>query len=618
LITTVHSLVLKDLDTGRVVSCCDQPGYTPIRAGLDILGQAERAYGHNIIDYDIPVLRALYPDFTFKARPMDTLVIVRMLYAHIKQQDFNRAKQGKFPTHLCGRHSLEAWGHRLGVHKGEYTEWCAANGIEDAWAEWRPEMQTYCEQDLEVNEAVINLIRKAAPSPESVETELELAEYLSQQERNGWPLDMGRVVSLTATLAAEREAAAQSLIDEFGWWHASNGQTTPAKTVQYKQPRKLIVQGAPYTKLKQVEFNPGSRDHIAKVLKERYGWQPDRYTDGGKPQVDEDSLKGLKCAAVDKVRKYLVLDKRLSQISEGKEAWLRHVTDTEPHGGVLTGCVHVHGRVNQGGTYTHRGSHSKPNIAQVPKVTSEYGTDCRACWTVPPGWVLIGSDASGLELRCLAHYMARYDGGAYARLLLEGDVHAANRDALGLSGKEGRDTAKTWIYAFLYGAGDELLGAIMDPEAPAERQKLLGKKLKKRFLQNTPAMKQLVDAVQAKAKENGYVSILDGRKTHIMHQHAALNSLLQSVGAIICKRWIVEFNRRLCAEFGTPPGGGWNHQWAALGWIHDEVQIAVRPEHADRVCAILVDSIQHMTDHFGFRLPLTGEAKVGRTWADTH
>jgi DNA polymerase-1 len=406
------------------------------------------------------------------------------------------------------------------------------------------------------------------------------------------------------------------------------------------------------TKIELVEFNPGSRQHIADRLQKLYGWKPATFTPSGQPEVNEDTLLSLPqdIPGVKMLVEYLLVVKRLGQLAEGDNAWLKLATKDKPEGGKLTGMYHVHGVCLQSGTVTHRAAHFKPNLGQVPAVGAPYGEDCRALFGVPQGWVQVGADASGLELRELSHYMARFDGGAYGKTVTEGknedgtDIHSVNRDALGLVGKPGRNKAKTFIYAFLYGSGDLNLGQLMAPSEEEVRALLsdvdktrdareqlkkrelptddhttacfiLGGQLRARFLKNLPALNSLITEVKDKAKGQKYLQLHDGRRVPIRHQHAALNSLLQGSGAIVCKRWGVRFNRRLTAEFGEQ---GWAGQWAALGWIHDEYQIAVRPEIADRVRQILVEEIEAVGREFNMRVPLTGEAKQGAHWAATH
>lgn len=613
-VTKVHSLVLRDLNTDVVLSCTSSaPGFPTIEEGLALLSKAERVYGHNIIDYDIPVLRKLYPSWTPPERVIDTLVSARLRWAHIKETDFALMRKGKLPGNLVGRHSLKAWGCRMGILKGDFGETAD-------WSTWSPEMQKYCERDTLVTRELILRIRKAGVSPESIETEHELAGYLSAQHRNGVPFDLQAAIALQGKLSQRREELAQLLVKEFGQFYIPGKEFTPKRD----NKKMGYVAGATCTKLKLVDFNPTSRDHIANRLTFLYGWKPTSFTDGGKPQVDEGSLKGMDFPVAKVLMEYLLVDKRLSQLAEGKGAWMKFMTDARADGGKITGLQHIHGTINQSGAVTHRATHREPNMSQVPKVTSQYGKECRALFFVPKGWKMLGADASGLELRCLAHYMAKYDNGAYGRIILEGrnedgtDIHSMNRKALGdivPQDNKGRDDAKTFIYAYLYGAGDEKLGSIVAPHETPEKQAKLGAQLRKNFESGTPALKYLVRDVGVKVKKDGFLSVLDGRRAYVRHEHAALNTLLQCAGAVICKRWIITFNRMMRAEFGEQ---GWRGQWAAMLWSHDEIQVAVRDEIADRAAIIAVQAIDAMTEHFKFRLQLTGEAKLGANWKETH
>lgn len=614
--TTMHSLVIRDADTGDLVSSCtDHPdgrshGYDPIATGLSMLGEADVVYGHNFVKFDYPAIRQLYPEFTLpKERIFDTLVVCQFLWPHVAEWDFTAARRAQFPGHLVGLHTLEAWGHRLKCHKGEYTHWCKEQGV-DPWESWRPEMQTYCEQDTLTTLALLRRIQRDGPLPGmAVEMEHSLAWYLAAQERNGWPFDLEAAQSLYARLSARREELSQALRDHFGTWVAPDsskahpgGLTVP----KVSNRSRGIHKGCAYTRIKHVEFSPSSRDHIAERMQTLYGWKPESFTANGKPKLDEDTLKAMEFPIKELLIEYLVVEKRLGLLSEGKQAWLNHVRAG------ADGIHRIHGRCKQNHAVTHRASHTSPNIAQVPSVGSAYGAECRALFHVPEGWVQIGADASGLELRCLAHYMARYDDGAYTDVVLNGDIHTVNQAAAGLPT---RNAAKTFIYAFLYGAGDELVGAILNPEGGDEEKKRAGQAVKRRFLKGLPALGNLIAAVQGRAADPRYLVMPDGRKTHIRHKHAALNSLLQASGAIICKLWITLFAAELEARFGPQ---GWGGQWAALGWIHDEVQLAVRPEIAEEVKEILVSKIRQVGDILQWRCPLDGEAKTGRNWAETH
>jgi DNA polymerase I-like protein with 3'-5' exonuclease and polymerase domains len=615
-LTRIHSLVLRDLDTDEVFSCTndgDPAEYHTIEQGLSLLSEAERVYAHNGIRFDLPAIQKVYPGFTLKGELRDTYVTACFLWAHIADADYDLVRKGRFPSKLVGSHALEAWGYRLGAEKIVY---------DGGWDEWSRVMQVYCEQDTAVTKMLVEKIQAWGLPQVAMEIEHELAGFLHQMERNGWPFDFAKAVELQGKLAARRQELERALIAHFGTWFAPDGVTNPKRSMKRSggyegAPKEQITAGCEYTKIKLVEFNPSSRDHIADRLQRLYGWKPEHYTDSGKPQVDEQTLAGLPYPPTDMLVEYLLIVKRLGQLAEGKQAWLHHMTTDGPEGGTLTGLYHIHGRVKQNHAITHRAAHSNPNIGQVPKVGSPYGAECRELFFTPESlptgqWVQVGADASGLELRCLSHYMARYDDGAYIKVILEGDVHTTNQHAAGL---ETRDNAKTFIYAFLYGAGDKKIGTIVNPLASEAARQSAGRKLKNKFLKNTPALAYLVNAVKAKARKEGYLLLPDGRRVYIRSEHAALNSLLQGAGAIICKRWIVEFNRRLTAKYGPQ---GWNGQWAALGWIHDEVQIACRAEIADDVQRILVESIQHVTEVFGWRCPLDGDAKLGANWKETH
>jgi DNA polymerase-1 len=609
--TVMHCLVLRDIDSDRVVSCTNSaPGFTSLEEGLSLLSEAERVYGHNIITFDSPVIQKLYPGFKMKGELRDTLVIASMRFNNVKDADFQRFRAGTLPGHLIGKHSLEAWGYRLGVKK-------VGVEIED-WSTWTPLMQSRCVSDTAVNKALVERIRAAGVSNEAVETEHELAQFLFYQERNGWPFDIVKAVALQGKLAGERQVVEQKLRDFFGFWFAPNGETIS----KVNNKTKGIAKGAHYTKLKVIEFNPGSHKHIARCLDKLYGWKPTEFTEkSGDPKIDENVLKGLPYPPIADLRRYLLLDKRLGQLAEGKEAWLKHTTTESPVGGKITGLPHIHCHIWQSGTITHRGAHVKPNLGQVPKVGSPFGEECRELFTAGPSeFVMLGADVSGLELRVLSHYMAKWDDGKYAKLILEGDVHSVTLEALiewlgVLDPKRGRDRAKTWYYAYLYGAGDVKLGKILLPGKTPEEHKRIGLASRRLFEAKLIALGELVASIKRKAKKFGYLKLIDGRRCYIRSDHSALNSLIQGTGAVICKRWIVEYNRRFVREFGQQ---GWRGDWASLMWSHDETQTAIKPGIVEPAKLIIVSSIEHMTDHFNFRCPLTGAAKVGLNWKETH
>lgn len=584
-VTTIHCLVIKDIDTGKVQTFLNpkEPTTFNVADGLKILQAADLIVGHNVIKFDLPVIEKLYTKFTFdRAKVLDTLVCTRLIWSDIKEHDAKLLKAGRLPSKLFGSHSLEAWGHRLGNYKGDFA---------GPWDVCTTEMVQYCEQDTEVTLALYQKIVSKEYSQEAIDLEHSLAWLMAKQERNGFHFDEEKAVKLYAKLSQRRGDLERELKDYFGTWEVRLPDFLPKRDNKSKGYKA----GVPVKKTKMVEFNPSSRDHIADRLIQLYGWKPEVFTDGGKPKVDETVIDKLDYPPCKLISEYLMVQKRISQLAEGDQAWLKLVKNGR-----------IHGSVNTNGAVTGRATHSYPNISQVPSSSSPYGSDCRELFTVPAGWHLVGADASGLELRCLAHFMAKWDGGAYGQVLLTGDIHTQNQEAAGL---ETRPQAKTFIYAFLYGAGDEKIGKIVGKGA-AE-----GKTLKNRFLSKTPALKKLKEAVQGAAKK-GYLVGLDGRHVHVRSAHAALNTLLQSAGAIICKKWLVILEAEL-QNCGLKHG--WDGDYAFCAWSHDEVQVACRTaDIAEIVAEKARQSVALAGEHFDFRCPLAGESKVGSHWGETH
>lgn len=606
-LTTIHSLSIRDTKTNELLSCADQPGYRPIAEGLAVLAKAEVLYGHNALLFDIPAIQKVYPDWTFTGEVRDTLIASRMRWTDRKDQDFPLFRRGLLPGRLIGRHSLESWGYRLGALKGDFGE-------TTDWSVWSPAMQAYNERDTEITRLLVFHLRQAGLSLPALRCEQELAEYLMWQETGGFPFDVEKAEALAADLAGQREIIAQRLRAQLGPFFIRDGKSfTPKRD---NRARRYIA-GAECQKIKLVDFQPGSRDHIALRLQQQYGWKPTAYGDDGKPTVDEVTLKGLPYPCVPDLVQYLTLTKRLGQISEGNKAWLKL-----PRVHPVTGLSHIHGRVHQSGTVTHRASHSDPNVPQTPKVGKPFGRECRSLYYVPPGWVEVGVDMSGIELRNLGHYMARYDGGAYVKLLLEGDVHTENQKVLGLPDEpaegrttKGRDATKTFFYAYLYGAGDLKLGTILQPTLSEAKRQAAGKKYRALFEGGFPALKYLVRDLEAAVKKNGCLTVLDGHRVPVRSEHSVLNSLLQSAGAILAKHWLVGYKRRMVRDFGLP---GWTGLWTPLVWSHDEQQTACRPDIVGVVKMHGVQAIEDLTTQFNYRCPLTGEAKTGKDWAECH
>ena len=556
-VTKVHCMVTQDTETGDV--CTYDP--TQIELGIEVLENFEHIGGHNVMAYDLPVLRKLY-GFQHKGKVYDTLVASRLIWPNMKEKDMlKRTVDNK----LIGSHSLKAWGQRLHFNKGAYGEQDAA------WDAYTPEMLDYCVQDVALNVKLFELIQSKQYPEEPMELEHEMNRLLIKQQIEGFPFDVPKAQKLYTLLSTRKLEIETELVE-----------TLEPTIIELK------------TKTKTIPFNPASRQQIADRLQRR-GWVPKEFTPSGEPKVDEKILSGIDLPEAGLLTEFLMLNKRLGQLGNGKQAWLK-----------LERSGRIHGRVNHMGAVTSRCTHSDPNVAQVPSAGAAFGKECRELFHAPSGYTLLGADASGLELRCLAHYMNRFDGGRYGKEILEGDIHTANQLAAGL---DTRPQAKTFIYGFLYGAGNEKIGQIIGKGAKE------GGQIKKRFLAKTPALKKLTEALNTRLdnqRGEKFINGLDGRRIPIRHPHAALNTLLQSAGAIICKRWYVSVEQMIRAKGYT------QEQVSIVAFVHDEVQILVKKGLEDAIGAITKEAIKETELHFDFKCALDSEFQVGASWADTH
>ena len=344
------------------------------------------------------------------------------------------------------------------------------------------------------------------------------------------------------------------------------------------------VKGVPFTKVKYKEFNLGSRQQIGDRLM-RLGWKPKKKTDKGHVIVDEKVLSTITNIPEAKlINKYLMLQKRIAQVS----SWIEAVKEDG----------RVHGKVITNGTITGRMSHQAPNMAQVPAVYSPYGKECRQLWVVDKGNKLVGVDASGLELRMLAHYM---NDKEYTNEIINGDIHTANQMAAGL---RSRDESKTFIYAFIYGAGSKKIGNIIGGSEAD------GNRVKEKFLRATPSLRSLREKVDGVAKSNRrWLKGLDGRTILIRHPHAALNSLLQGAGSCVMKVALTLLDQYVI-----------NKQIKAYPVVnvHDEFQYEVEEGRADEFGRLAVQSIKDAGRKLKLRCELNGQYKIGNNWAETH
>ena len=415
-LTTIHSLVIYDLDSNKYYSCTDN-FYVPeddsietrtVKQGIEMLSKADVIIGHNIVKFDIPAIQKLYPDFTYnKAR--DTLLMAKLVYPDIGLIDDRLILKNQLPKAMRGRYSLESFGYRLKEYKGEYCH------KEDAWDKWSYEMQTYCEQDVRVTVKLWNTLIKHGIPETTLDIEHEFATILFNQEMRGVHFDLDKAVDMASQLQAKKLELEQQLKDAF-----------PDEVVEetfipkVNNKNRGYVKGVPFVKRKIIEFNPSSRDMISQRLVKKYGWKPKHLSNTGKPILNEEIIDTLKYPEAPLLKEYFLVTKVLGQLLEGKNAWLKLYNKTTEA---------IHGSVDTIGAVTCRCTHKYPNLAQVPAVGGFMGKECRELFCAREGYNLVGCDASGLELRCLAHYMKDDE---YTHEILNGDIHTKNQIAAGL------------------------------------------------------------------------------------------------------------------------------------------------------------------------------------------
>lgn len=578
----IHCIAAKDPDSHEKFS------FSPARVneGIELLEKADVVIAHNGQRFDIPVIKKLYPGWRSPIL-RDTLLMARLFHPDVKREmDFGLLAQKKLPGKMMGSHALAAWGHRLGNFKGDFA---------GPWDQWTPEMQVYCEQDVEVTTELFLKFDKQAWPIHCIDLEHDVAEIINAQEAHGFYFDIEGAGGLYSTLSARREELGNQLTEAFGSWWERDDVKVPKVGNHTKNSKLLLVKDAPYTPIKRVQFNPSSRSHIVKRLLSKYDWQPETWTETGDPEVDETVLAKLPYPEARLLGEHFLLDKRIGQLAEGKQAWLKLVKPDH----------RIHGRLNTNGTPTGRATHSHPNMSQVPTGAKPYGKEFRGLFTVPSGRKLVGIDVSGLELRMLAHYLARYDNGDFAKVVCEGDIHTENWKACPQEIKS-RTMAKPVIYGMIYGAQDPKLGEIVGKGRTA------GAAIRKALYARYPGLDTITKAAQQAAKGRGYIVGLDGRHMPIRSAHAALNTLLQGAGGVVTKQWIVYAHRAFRAA-------GLADQVAQVAWSHDEIQVEVfDPAAAEQVGQVAVAAIAQAADKLKVRCPLTGEYKVGNSWADTH
>ena len=559
----IWCVVCRDIDKD-VVSTFVQPASLQ-----DFMNNCDSIVTHNGIFFDFPVLKKVWGITVKKSQVVDTLVLARLCDPSIE-----------------GGHSLEAWGERLGHYKAPYKKiwsWITRKPLIGEDEEGKKVDQShlafdepvmsallwYCVQDTKVTAELYKHLTQEMEndfSTESITLEHEVAIIIAEQERNGFRLDMPKALCLLSELKTKLDIIQVEMETIFPPKVEAN------RISKIGKPLKDIV----------TPFNPGSRQQIAERLITK-GWKPKKHTEKGSVIVDEEVLASLDYPEAKALAEYMMLQKRIAQV----DSWVKAV---EKDG-------RVHGRVITNGAVTGRMTHMSPNMAQIPNSGSPYGHECRELWTIDKGNKLVGIDAAGLELRMLAHYM---NDDEYTNEVVSGDIHTANQTAAGL---QTRNQAKTFIYAFLYGAGSAKIGSIVGGSAK-EGQKLIDS-----FLRNTPKLKALREKVARIYASKGWLPGLDGRKLLVRAEHSALNTLLQGAGAIVMKQAVVILHKRLRKA---------KIDFKMVANVHDEWQIEVEEQRAEEAGILGKEAIKEAGIMLNMRCPLDGEYKVGNSWKETH
>lgn len=544
--------------------------------------------GHNILKFDQAVVNKLHPDIGMDTKNcIDTLVLSRL----------------DFPARP-GAHALAAWGERLGIPKI----------VHEDWTKLSPEMIERCEVDVKITLKVFARLGKLLKSmPLACEIEHAVAYQTWQCEQEGFPFNVERAIKDAAALEKKQ---AEVLTELQKMW-PMRFKAAPERVYKVKPNKRspfygILDPGVPFSPIEYETFE-GSREQAIDRLIKKYGWKPTVMTKAREPALDEEVLASLPHPEARLLETYYECESKLGFLKsrenkKRKTGWLDVVRSTG----------RIHTSINFCKAYTHRMSSSNPNLQNVPKDMREY-------WEAPEGWVLEGADASSLELRVMCHYVAPYDGGAWADEVVAGDAHTTNQTALGAYS---RDTAKRLIYAMPYGGGDTTLGGIwlMDAYAakaeprfealgiqPTKKKAEIGKAIKR--LAIFGKLEQLKKDAGTIVSQRGYIILPDGRKVRVSprQNYSIIATLCQSLGAVVVKAAIAMLPW-LLHEKGLVYGPDYRF---ALD-VHDEIQMFVRLEHVETVKAVAVAAFEATTELLNLKVPMSGEAKHGHLWSETH
>lgn len=598
--TKIWCIVCLDVDTRKIYRFSDSVLTKNKLSDFPAFAEKVTEFiGHNFIGYDMWVLNNLLGTRISYANVTDTLVLSRLLD----------------PQQPLG-HSLERWARflKLPIQKQEHED----------WSKFSPEMLDRCTKDVKINYYLYNHLKPKTStfSDVSIDLEHKMQAYLTENSIYGVKINTKKAMAIHTECSAKALAIESTLDVHFppekklirnlqprmtadGRLHKTDARTIDSNITEQ------LVDGS-YNIYKMIPFNPSSPTQVVARL-DAAGWDPIDFNKLGKkreaeghtkgtPKINERNLDTIRESAPQEaklIRDFLMLTDRAKVTKQ----WLDCVDDND----------RLHGQVISVGAWTQRCSHSNPNTANIPSVkfdpdTNEvlhgeagrYGWECRDCWTVEEGRRLVGVDAAGIQLRILAHYM---DDPDYTDTILNGDIHSLHRDLLGLSGKEGRSKAKTFIYAWLLGAGTGKISNILNCSSSEAKARV------NQFLDRLPKLAALKRR-QERDVQRGWFKGLDGRRVPAPSNHLVMAGYLQSGEAIVMKSGYC-WSTRQFKERGL--------DCHIVSFVHDEFQADSLLTNAEECGMILKESIDRTTNLFNLKCPMEGETpKIGLSWAETH
>lgn len=577
---------------------------------------------HNGIRFDVKVLKR----FGLKSKIRDTLIDSKIAFP--KEILFGIDK--KLGLSLTSSYSLRSWGDRFKFPKGSVND----------FSKLTDELIDYCKIDVLITEKLFLACEKRnflLPNYGILYTEYLVQYLMSMQEEYGTYFDKQEALKLYYSMFKEKINIETKLSQEFPTEIVDKGL--------HKFKRKLLyVKNRPYPKevlgdyhkIEEKVFNPSSRQQVANALIKYKGFTPTSFTEKGTPNITEEVLDEN---GFTDIAKYMKLTKDLGQLFVGSNSLIK-LTDDKTN--------RLHGFVDFLSCSTHRASHSKPNLTQVPK-TLEF----RSLFKAPKGKKLIGIDADALELMMLGYWLEKFGNKDYLKSVAVGskdngdDVHTRTQQLIGLAT---RDKAKTFTYATIYGAGDLKIGmscydesikvpyddetykkhtykikknttqinnevyfksdknTLIKYDSKFIIQSIYGEILKNKFMNGTKGLKDLMNSLSLSIKQNKTISSLDGRNIYIDVEHKALNYLCQSSGAIFMKYYLIDTYKHLSKHKLKL-----NQDYAYVANIHDAIVIETNDDNSvlDLISNELENSFKRTSDYFGFSYQVKGKANVG-------